>query len=105
MPVIDDYGHEASSTNGAHFNQSWYGVNVYLNTLNSSNRVQYNSTTLIGMIITHEFGHALKIKHPHGENAQYVKSIMNQSLSTTNQLTPVSPSEYDKRTLILKWGG
>lgn len=110
-PVIDSSGTE--STCDANGDSLWYGARLYLNVYNGTTGYLGDCTyNEILLVTAHEFGHTLKIRHPHeGYNSSgyytesHVNSLMNQGLYTeSGAMIPTSASQFDIRSLKNKWG-
>lgn len=92
-------------------NSTWSGAEVYINvSTDADGYMGDNSINDNKMNISHEVGHALKIRHPHEcyESGSYdtdiiYYSIMNQGLPSITSLCTVSPSTFDTRSLKIKW--
>ena len=107
----------------------WYRAEIVLNS-NSGDKGFNSIGTANAKIgtICHEFGHALKLRHPYGEipttfdptdvydicRDQVIYSVMNQGIYTKEDYLLVKeinlplkvsyyPTDYDKQTLLEKW--
>lgn len=93
--------------------QTWYDATIYLNNGNNSQGYIGGETASdLKKTITHEIGHALKLKHPHTitdsnnntYSIRYVYSVMHQGLASRYSEITTIPSAFDRRNLITKWG-
>ena len=93
----------------SYWDQEWGASFIILNSTTNTNYENYfagrSMSDQIG-VICHELGHALKLKHPYGEDIDTratVDSVMTPGLASTNAHISDTPTEYDYTTFKIKW--